>query len=110
MNKLFMLIFSLIFIGSCGDDTIVSPPTVELTGCGGADLYDWGNLNYSDILGPDETTWVSFEVDSLRYYSVLFNASGFECDIYDKCNTDNTEVGDTLLMSFVSELLILILQ
>ena len=98
-----MIIMTLGF-QACDDSSITGGAVDEpvLIGCGGADLYDWGNLDYSDILGSDETTWVAFEVDSLRYYSVLFNTSGFECDIYDRCNPDNTEVGDTLLQSFVS--------
>jgi len=103
--KLTVLMMIMTFgFQACDDDSSITGVVDEpvLIGCGGADLYDWSSLNYSDILGPDETTWVAFEVDSLRYYSVLFNTGGFECDIYDKCNTDNTEVGDTLLMSFIS--------
>ena len=103
MNKLFTILMSMFLMITCSDKSVVGPPSEpEAIGCEGADLYVWDDLNYSDILGPGETTWLTFEVDSLGYYSVLLNSSGFECNIYDKCKPDDLAVGDTLLRSFVS--------
>ena len=104
MKKLFAILMSVFLMSTCSDDAQIvgPPPEPEKVGCEAADLYNWDELNYSDILGPGETTWLSFEVDSLAYYSVRLNSSGFECNIYDKCNPDDLAVGDTLLRSFVS--------
>ena len=103
MKKLFTILMSMFLMITCSDKSVVGPPPEpEAIGCEGADLYVWGDLTYSDILGPGETTWLAFEVDSLGYYSVLLNSSGFECNIYDKCKPDDLAVGDTLLRSFVS--------
>ena len=103
MNKLFTILMSMFLIITCSDKSVVGPPPEPVSvGCEGADLYVWDDLTYSDILGENETTWLYFEVDSLGYYSVLFNSGGFECNIYDKCKSDNLAVGDTLLKSFVS--------
>ena len=102
MNKWLTILMSVILITCSGDKSVLAPSEPELAGCEGAGLYVWDDLSYSDILGQNETTWLYFEVDSLGYYSVLFNSGGFECDIFDKCNPDNMEVGDTLLKSFIS--------
>ena len=102
MNKWLTILMSVILISCSGDKSVVAPSEPEVVGCEGADLYVWDDLTYSDILGQNETTWLRFEVDLLGYYSVLFNSGGFECDIFDKCNPDNMEFGDTLLKSFVS--------
>jgi hypothetical protein len=92
--SLFFIVFSLVF-RCCSLFFLVFH-------CFFIGLYVWDDLTYSDILGQNETTWLYFEVDSLGYYSVLFNSGGFECDIFDKCNPDNMEFGDTLLKSFIS--------
>ena len=84
MNKWLTILMSVILITCSGDKSVLAPPEPEAVGCEGADLYVWDDLTYSDILGPNETTWLYFEVDSLGYYSVLFNSGGFECNIYDK--------------------------
>ena len=103
MNKLFTILMSMFLMITCSDKSVVGPPSEpEAVGCEGAGLYVWDDLTYSDILGENETTWLYFEVDSLGYYSVLFNSGGFECNIYDKCKPDDLAAGDTLLRSFVS--------
>ena len=68
MNKLFMLIFSLIFIGSCGDDIVAPPPPEpELVGCEAADVYDWDSVEFSATLDQGQDTWIAFSLDLIAF-------------------------------------------
>ena len=46
--------------------------------------------------------WLSFQPDSLAIYTVSFDAVGFEGIIYDQCNPDNLEIGDSILTAFTT--------
>ena len=89
MNKLFMwiLMFSLIFIGNCDDDVIAPPPPEpELVGCEAADVYDWDSVEFSATLDQGEDTWIAFSLEEITLFSVFLDQTGFQCSIYSGCD------------------------
>ena len=83
-----MLILSLIFIGSCGEDTtsVGPPPEPELVGCEAADVYDWDSVEFSSTLDNGQDTWVAFSLEEITLFSVFLDQTGFQCSIFSGCD------------------------
>ena len=103
MNKLFTILMGMFLIITCSDKSPVGPSSEpELRGCAGSEIYDWSDLSFNRTLDQNDTLWLSFESDSLAIYTVSFDAVGYEGTIYDECNLENPEVGDTVLTAFTT--------
>jgi len=88
MNKLFMLIFSLIFISGCGEEETSVGPSLEpeLVGCEAANIYDWDSVEFSATLDQNQDTWIAFSLEEITLFSVFLDQTGFECSIYSGCD------------------------
>ena len=89
MNKLFMLIVSLIFIGSCGDEPTVTAPTVQLVGCEAATISDWNDVELSGTVEAGGEIWYGFSSVSESLFHISLDQSGFDCSLYEKCDGES---------------------
>ena len=107
MNKLFMLMFSLIFIGSCGDDVVVSPPTVELTGCEAATISDWNDVELSGTVEAGGEIWYGFSSASESLFHISLDQSGFDCSLYKECGGESlfefSSIGNGVDVGIISD-------
>jgi len=96
-----MLMVSLIFIGSCGDDIVAPPAEPELVGCEAADLYDWDTVEFSTSLEGGSDRWIAFNLEELTYFTVFINQPGFLISMYAHCEGEFG--GDDPLFQFQTD-------
>ena len=107
MNKLFMLMVSLIFIGSCGDDAIITAPVVELVGCEAATISDWNDVELSGTVEAGGEIWYGFSSTSESLFHISLDQSGFDCSLYKECGDDPlfefSSIGNGVDVGIISE-------